>query len=140
MNPMLLILGCACLLEAVPRAAQGAAPPARPDSVISFHPHGSCAHAQKDSLTSDCLLIDPDQRAKVGTFCALHPRQRLMLDTVRVSYGFSCSPDAGEIPGVCINSRLMACGGCVQMWPYAEVAYCPECRRARKQWENEIQY
>lgn len=104
--------------------------------VINRMASPSCVHATKANLTADCFEPNPDERRRVGTPCPLHPGQRLLADTVAVSYGFVASAASAEVPGVCVNSKLEASGGCVVGRPFTEVAYCPECRKARAAWER----
>jgi TonB family protein len=87
-----------------------------------------------------------------GTFCEVHRREILRRDRVKIVYGL-----VGFKPGfleaeenVFPNANSAADGGCiieVQLDPcsgkeiqvspkYAEVLYCPVCRRAEKQWSK----
>lgn len=107
--------------------------------VVQLYGYWDCTHARRDSLTDECFLPDPEQRKLVGSPCELHPRTRLMADTVAVDYGFVCSGRSVERPGLFLHSRLAACGGCVIGKPFTEVAYCSECRRVRAQWEKGVE-
>jgi len=82
-----------------------------------------------DKADPGCILKDPDQRAKVGSPCEVHPYSRLQLDVVPISYGFVSHPAGydSRFP----NARVVYSAGCVigrERW--AEVAYCWNCRAA----------
>jgi hypothetical protein len=119
-----------CAGTLAPPATFETDPPPRPGGV------SPCAHVTRATLTADCLIAEPDQMRRVGMSCELHPGFGLLADTVEVSYGFVSSEACGEKPGLFINSRLAVSGGCVLGRPFAEVAYCPECRRVRRDWER----
>ena len=125
---MLLTSSCAS------KSASRSSPPPAPvaTSIVAW----PCEHVTKATLTADCFIANPEQRGRVGALCELHHDQRLRPDTVAVSYGFISSEACGEKPGLFVNSHLAVSGGCVVGRPYTEVAYCPECRRVRKEWER----
>lgn len=75
---------------------------------------------------------DPEERAKVGSACQVHPKRRLRLDVVPIHYGIASFQAASgnewkEFP----NARVVRSMGCVigrERW--AEAAWCPDCRAA----------
>src|SRR5215510_2231816 len=87
---------------------------------------------ERGHIAPDCVRRDADERARVGTFCSVHPGERLRPDIVRIHFGI-----VGYTPGLNVeeakqfpNARVWESAGCVIGRPYfAEVAYCPECRR-----------
>src|SRR5262245_53791122 len=82
-----------------------------------------------DKADPGCILHDPDQRAKVGTACEVHPKQRLHLDVVPISYGIGSHAAAWDARFP--NARVVYSSGCVvQPQRWSEVAYCQECRAA----------
>ena len=122
------LLAASCSIETVPLPANLA------ESVPLVDP---CANATRETVGPECFRPNREEHARVGLLCDLHRGQVLLPDTVRISYGFVSSMACGEIPGVCVNSHLEWPGGCVVGKPFTEVAYCPECRRARSEWERE---
>lgn len=138
MRPFLPALAFSLLASS---CAVGTMPPASPPSTPRTEASAAtkpwpCAHATKANLEPGCFAPDAEQRRRVGTPCELHPSQRLLADTVAVSYGFVGSERSGERPGLFTHSRLEVSGGCVMGRPFTEVAYCPECRRVRAEFER----
>ncbi len=88
-----------------------------------------------DRADSTCILENPEQRARAGTRCEVHRRTKLKLDLVPVHHDI-----VGHTPGLggderaqFPNARPWYSAGCV-VWgiPFAEVAYCTECRAVWK--------
>lgn len=113
--------------------------PGRVDTVVVLLdcPEIDCAYPGMPGLPPGCLLRDVKARRTAGSFCRVHPRDRLVVDTVRVTYGLLLNERGFEqaerdsFP----DARAFADGGCVTgQVAYQEVAYCPECRRARERW------
>jgi len=83
-----------------------------------------------DKADPGCIARNPEEQARVGTRCEVHPRERLRLDVVPIQYnivGCGEPSDPRRFP----NARLCWSGGCVvrpQRW--TEVAYCKQCRAA----------
>ena len=84
-----------------------------------------------DRADPTCVIENPQQRRRVGTFCEVHRWTKLKLDLVPVHYGI-----VGYTPGLGGDERYIFPNafpwwseGCVdygQRW--AEVAYCSACR------------
>lgn len=84
-----------------------------------------------DRADPTCVVENPEQRRRVGTFCEVHRGTKLKLDIMPIHYGI-----AGYTPGLdederklFPNARPWWSAGCVdtgQRW--AEVAYCSICR------------
>lgn len=88
-----------------------------------------------DRADRSCILENPEQRARAGTRCEIHRRTKLKLDLVLVHHDFvGYTPGLGGDERVQFpNARPWWSGGCVDYGiPFAEVAYCTECRAAWK--------
>lgn len=85
-----------------------------------------------DKSDPGCILPSPEERARVGSACQLHPKRRLRLDVVPIHYGFvSFSPSGGDGAKQFPNAAVVRSMGCVvgvERW--TEVACCEECRAA----------
>ena len=85
-----------------------------------------------DKSDPGCIFPNPEERARVGSACQVHPKRRLRLDVVPIHYGFaSFLPAGGDAPKQFPNARVVCPMGCVvgvERW--TEVAYCQECRVA----------
>ena len=92
-----------------------------------------------DRSDPGCIFRSPEQRAKVGSACPVHPKSRLLLDIVPIHFGFvSFRPAGGDEARQFPNARVVYSAGCVMgVERWAEVAYCPECRRAFY-WHNPL--
>ncbi len=90
-----------------------------------------------DKSDPGCILPNPEERARVGSACQVHPKRRLRLDVVPIHYGFSSfRPAGGDEPKQFPNASVARSMGCVigvERW--TEVAYCQECRAALY-WHN----
>ena len=78
------------------------------------------------------VASSPEQRARVGKPCEVHPKQRLKLDVVPIHHGIvGFLPSGGDPRTQFPNAHVVASFGCVvgfERW--AEVASCPDCRLA----------
>lgn len=86
-----------------------------------------------DRADTTCVVENPEQRKRVGTFCEVHRGTKLKLDLVPIHYGIvGYTPGlAGDERKIFPNARPWWSAGCVdtgQRW--AEVAYCSVCRAA----------
>ena len=86
-----------------------------------------------DRSDPTCVVENPEQRKRVGTFCEVHRGTKLKLDLVPIHYGIAgYTPGlAGDERKIFPNARPWWSAGCVdsgQRW--AEVAYCSVCRAA----------
>jgi hypothetical protein len=102
-------------------------------------PEIDCDFPGKRGLPAGCLLRDAQARRRAGTFCHAHPRERLAVDTVQVSYGLLLhqpgfdQAERDSFP----DAHTFADGGCVTgQTAYQEVVYCAACRRARDNWQR----
>ena len=85
--------------------------------------------ARPDPADTNCIMRDPEERARVGSRCSVHRRTRLLLDLVPIIYGLATigSDHRDHHP----NARMWRGGGCVVRPPrWAEAAYCEKCRAA----------
>ena len=89
-----------------------------------------------DPADPTCVVENPEQRRRVGTFCEVHRGTKLKLDLVPIHYGIAADTpglDADERK-IFPNARPWWSAGCVdtgQRW--AEVAYCSVCRAVFEQ-------
>jgi hypothetical protein len=84
-----------------------------------------------DRADPTCIVENPEQRQRVGTFCEVHRGTKLKLDIVPIHYDIvGYTPGLGrDERNVFPNARPWWSAGCVdrgQRW--AEVAYCNVCR------------
>jgi hypothetical protein len=122
------LLSASCTVAAPP-------PSPTPAQVAGDADMWPCRGATKANLTPDCFAPNADQHRRIGASCDLHRGYRLLADTVAIHYGFVGTAKSGKLPGLFTNSRLEVSGGCVVGKPFTEVAYCPECRRVRGEFE-----
>lgn len=85
-----------------------------------------------DKSDPGCIARNPEERAKVGSACEVHPKSRLRLDVVPLSFGIvSFEPGGPDGRKLYPNARVVYSMGCVMgVERWGEVAYCPECRAA----------
>lgn len=85
-----------------------------------------------DKSDPGCIASSPEQRARAGKPCEVHPKQRLKRDVVPIHFGIVGFLPSGGDPGKQFpNAHVVASFGCVvgfERW--AEVAYCQDCRLA----------
>ena len=90
-----------------------------------------------DKSDPGCVMRSPEARASVGSACEVHPKSRLRLDVVPLTFGISAyQPGGPEARKRFPNARISNAMGCVvNVERWGEVAYCPECRRGFY-WQN----
>lgn len=85
-----------------------------------------------DKSDPGCIARSPEERARVGKACEVHPKRRLRLDVVPIHFGISGFVPAGGDPRKQFpHAGVVASFGCVvgfERW--AEVAWCQDCRAA----------
>jgi len=107
------------------------------DSVNVNCPRVDRDYGGKGGLGPGWLRRDAAIEDRFGTRCDVHRNERLRPGTVVVNYGLMVvSPGQIEAERDSFpNANETVGGGCtVEKVKYAEVAYCPACRRARDNW------
>jgi len=139
-SQQVIILGDAVESQQVPVVVSIG--PDHPTFVRIDCPALDCSYAGKGSTGGGCLRFTSEERGRIGQRCSAHPRERLRADTVSVDHAdFFLLPGQREgerdsFP----NARLFIRDDEEDRTKYAQVAYCPACRRAYARWYSRVRY
>jgi hypothetical protein len=98
-----------------------------------------CVEAGKEHLAPECFLSNPDEHARVGRACQVHPGSVLVPDTVDIVYGLQIGrPGFAALERDSFPSAAVSWdGGCTRgLAAFTEVAFCGDCRRALERWRQ----